>query len=161
LETISGTVGSLQEILVALKVAFDLLDKVPDIKDAPEPQAISRARGHVAFRNVHFHYQRRVDTLRDISFDAQPGQVIAIVVPTGAGKSTLVRLMPRFYDVVNGAVHLDGSDIRKLTLKSLREQISIVLQEPLLFSGTIADNIRYGRLEASMDEIMEAARSAN
>ena len=161
LETISSTIGSLQEIFVSLKVAFDLLDKVPEIKDAPDAQAIIRARGQIAFRNVHFNYKGRVDTLKDISFEAREGQVIAIVGPTGAGKSTLVSLMPRFYDVVQGTVLLDGHDIRKLTLKSLREQISIVLQEPLLFSGPIAENIRYGRLDASMDEIMEAARSAN
>jgi ATP-binding cassette subfamily B protein/subfamily B ATP-binding cassette protein MsbA len=161
LETISGTVGSLQEIFVSLQVAFDLLDKEPEIKDAPHAMAMGRARGNVAFRNVHFNYKGRVDTLKDISFEAQSGQVIAIVGPTGAGKSTLVSLMPRFYDVVNGTVLLDGFDIRKLTLKSLREQISIVLQEPLLFSGSIAENIRYGRLDASLDEIMEAARSAN
>ena len=161
LETISSTIGSLQEIFVSLKVAFDLLDKVPEIKDAPDAQAIIRARGQIAFRNVHFNYKGRVDTLKDISFEAREGQVIAIVGPTGAGKSTLVSLMPRFYDVVQGTVLLDGHDIRKLTLKSLREQISIVLQEPLLFSGSIAENIRYGRLDASMDEIMEAARSAN
>ena len=161
LETISSTIGSLQEIFVSLKVAFDLLDKVPEIKDAPDAQAIIRARGQIAFRNVHFNYKGRVDTLKDISFEAREGQVIAIVGPTGAGKSTLVSLMPRFYDVVQGTVLLDGHDIRKLTLKSLREQISIVLQEPLLFSGPIAENIRYGRLDASMDEIIEAARSAN
>ncbi|HMF17673.1 MAG TPA: ABC transporter ATP-binding protein [Gemmataceae bacterium] len=161
LETISSTIGSFQEIFVSLKVAFDLLDKVPEIKDAPDAQAIIRARGHIAFRNVHFNYKGRLDTLKDVSFEAQEGEVIAVVGPTGAGKSTLVSLMPRFYDVVQGTVLLDGHDIRKLTLKSLREQISIVLQEPLLFSGSIAENIRYGRLDASMDEIMEAARSAN
>lgn len=161
LESISHTISSFQEIFVSLQVAFDLLDKEPEIRDAADAQVLGRARGHIAFRNVFFHYQGRVDTLHDISFEAQPGQVIAIVGPTGAGKSTLVSLMPRFYDVVKGTVLLDGADIRKLTLKSLREQISIVLQEPLLFSGTIAENIRYGRLEASMDEIMAAARAAN
>lgn len=161
LETISTTIASFQEIFVSLRVAFDLLDREPEIKDAPDALALDRARGDICFHNVHFNYKGRVDTLRDISFEAQPGQVMAIVGPTGAGKSTLVSLIPRFYDVVHGSVFLDGIDIRKLTLKSLRAQISIVLQEPLLFSGTIAENIRYGRLEAGMDEIMEAARAAN
>src|SRR5256885_4114827 len=99
---------------------------------------MERARGHVAFEGVHFHYQERVDTLKDISFDAQAGQVVAIVGPTGAGKTTLMSLIPRFYDVKQGRILLDGQPIRDLTLRSLRAQISIVLQEPLLFSGSIA-----------------------
>jgi ATP-binding cassette subfamily B protein/subfamily B ATP-binding cassette protein MsbA len=110
---------------------------------------------------VDFSYSGRTDTLRDISFEAKAGQIIGIVGPTGAGKSTLVSLLPRFYDPLKGRILLDGVDIRELTLKSLRRQISIVLQEPLLFSGSIAENIRYGRLDASADEIMAAARAAN
>ena len=161
LETISTTVGSFQEMFVALGFAFKLLDTEPEIQDAPGAISIGRAAGHLAFDNVHFNYKGRVDTLQDISFEAQPGQVIAIVGPTGAGKSTLVSLIPRFYDVQEGQILLDGVDIRNLTLKSLRDQFSIVLQEPLLFSGTIAENIRYGRLNASQDEIVEAARAAN
>jgi ATP-binding cassette, subfamily B, bacterial len=102
-----------------------------------------------------------VGTLREVSFEAQAGQVIAIVGPTGAGKSTLVSLIPRFYEAQHGRVLVDSLDIRGLTLESLRRQVSIVLQEPLLFSGTVADNIRYGRLEASMEEVIEAARAAN
>ena len=90
-----------------------------------------------------------------------PGQAVAIVGPTGAGKSTLVSLLPRFYDPYAGRILLDGRDIKSLTLRSLRQQISIVLQEPLLFSATIADNIRYGRLDATMDEIVAAAKAAN
>jgi ATP-binding cassette subfamily B protein/subfamily B ATP-binding cassette protein MsbA len=161
LEAISGTVGSLQDVFVTLKMTFDLLDTEPDIRDAPGAVAIERSRGHIVFDGVDFSYQSRVDTLRDVTFEAQPGQIIALVGPTGAGKTTLVSLLPRFYDINQGRIILDGTDIRKLTLKSLREQISIVLQEPLLFSGTIADNIRYGRLDADMDEIVEAAKAAN
>jgi ATP-binding cassette subfamily B protein/subfamily B ATP-binding cassette protein MsbA len=161
LETISSTVGSLQDVLVSLKVSFDLLDIVPDIQDAPDARQIRRAAGHVRYENVSFTYAGREDTLTDISFAAKPGQVIAIVGPTGAGKSTLVSLLPRFYDVKAGRVLLDGQDTRGLTLQSLREQVSIVLQEPLLFSGTIAENIRYGRLDATDEAVMEAARAAN
>jgi ATP-binding cassette subfamily B protein len=161
LETISTTVGSLQELFISLKVSFDLLDTEPEIQDSADAAAIGRARGHVRFEGVHFHYQGRIDTLKDISFDAQAGQVVAIVGPTGAGKTTLMSLIPRFYDVRQGRILLDGKPIRDLTLKSLREQISIVLQEPLLFSGSIADNIRYGRLDASMDEVIESAKAAN
>jgi ATP-binding cassette subfamily B protein/subfamily B ATP-binding cassette protein MsbA len=161
LETISTTVGSFQEIFVSLKMAFDLLDTEPEIKDAPGAIELPQARGEVRFEGVSFHYSGRVGTLQDISFEARAGQVIAIVGPTGAGKSTLVSLIPRFYDAQQGRILLDGTDVRRLTLRSLRQQVSIVLQEPLLFSGTIAENIRYGRLEASMDEVIEAARAAN
>jgi ABC-type multidrug transport system fused ATPase/permease subunit len=161
LETISTTVASFQELFVALKVAFDLLDTEPDIKDAPGAIDLPRARGDVRFENVSFHYSGRVGTLQDVSFEARAGQVIAVVGPTGAGKSTLVSLIPRLYEAQQGRVLLDGIDVRRLTLRSLRRQVSIVLQEPLLFSGTIAENIRYGRLEATMDEVVEAARAAN
>jgi ATP-binding cassette subfamily B protein/subfamily B ATP-binding cassette protein MsbA len=161
LETICTTVGSLQELFTSLKMSFDLLDIEPEIQDKPGATVLERARGRVTFEGVHFHYKGRIETLKDTSFDAQAGQVVAIVGPTGAGKTTLISLIPRFYDVNQGRVLLDGRDIRDLSLRSLREQISIVLQEPLLFSGSIADNIRYGRLDAGMDEIMEAARAAN
>jgi ATP-binding cassette subfamily B protein/subfamily B ATP-binding cassette protein MsbA len=161
LETISTTVGSLQDAFVNLKIAYQLLDTEPDVKDAPDAVDVGRTQGHVTFEGVCFSYEGRVDTLSDIAFEARAGQVIALVGPTGAGKTTLVSLLPRFYDLKAGGVFLDGTDVRRLTLKSLRRQISIVLQEPLLFSGTIAENIRYGRLEASMDEIVEAAKAAN
>lgn len=161
LETISTTVGSLQELFVKLQMAFGLLDRVPDIKDAPGASALSRARGEVRFENVCFNYAERLGTLKNISFLARAGQVVAIVGPTGAGKSTLVSLIPRFYDVKQGGIFVDGRDIRQVTLESLRRQVSIVLQEPLLFSGTIADNIRYGRLESGMKEVIEAAQAAN
>ena len=161
LETISSTVSSIQELLISLGIAFQLLDTDPEIKDAPDAISIRRAAGRITFEDVRFSYKNRSDTLRDISFVAEPGQVIAIVGPTGAGKTTLISLIPRFYDPNHGRILFDDRDIRKITIKSLREQISIVQQEPLLFRGTIAENIRYGRLEASMDEIIEAAKDAN
>jgi ABC-type multidrug transport system fused ATPase/permease subunit len=113
------------------------------------------------FEDVSFAYAVRTETLKNISFEAKPGQVVAIVGPTGAGKSTLVSLLPRFYGASAGRILIDGQDIRKITLKSLRNQFGIVLQEPLLFSGTVAENIRYGRLEATEDEIIESAKAAN
>jgi ABC-type multidrug transport system fused ATPase/permease subunit len=161
LEAISTTVGSLQDVLMSVKIAFDLLDIEPEIKDAPGAVPIGRVHGAVTFEGVNFSYSGRTDTLNDIDFEAEPGQVVAVVGPTGAGKSTLVSLMPRFYDPKAGRILIDGKDTRGVTLQSLRGQISIVLQEPLLFSGTIAENIRYGRLEASQEEIVEAARAAN
>jgi ATP-binding cassette subfamily B protein/subfamily B ATP-binding cassette protein MsbA len=161
LEAISGTVGQLQDQIVNMQIAFGLLEQESDIRDTPDAVAIGRANGHVRFEGVSFDYPGRVDTLKDIALDARPGEGVAIVGPTGAGKSTLVSLLPRFYDVLSGRILIDGVDIRSVTLKSLRQQISIVLQEPLLFSSTVADNIRYGRLDATMDEIVAAARHAN
>jgi ABC-type multidrug transport system fused ATPase/permease subunit len=161
LESISGTVGSLQEVLVSLKMAFNVLDLQPDIRDEPGAADADRVRGAVTFEAVGFSYPGRKDTLRDVSFEAQPGQVIAIVGPTGAGKTTLVSLIPRFYALQHGRILVDGVDVRRLTLRSLRRHSSIVLQEPLLFSGTIYDNIRYGRLEAGREEVIAAARAAN
>jgi ATP-binding cassette subfamily B protein len=161
LETISNTVGSLQEMMISLRMSFNLLDTQPEIFDAPGAKAIERPRGAIAFDRVSFNYRNRVDTLKTISFDIEAGQTVAIVGPTGAGKTTLTSLIPRFYDAQEGRILLDGIDVKSLSVKSLRAQISIVLQEPLLFSGTIADNIRYGRLEADMDEIIQAARNAN
>ena len=161
LETISTTVGSLQDTFVNMKIAMGLLETEPDIKDRPDAVSIDQAQGHVAFEGVHFEYDGRVDTLKDVSFQTRPGEIIAVVGPTGAGKTTLVSLLPRLYDLKEGRILLDGRDIRELTIKSLREQVSIVLQEALLFSGTIADNIRYGRLDATMEEVIQAARDAN
>ncbi len=161
LETISFTIGSLQDRFISLRSTFQLLDTEPDIKDGPEARPVGRVAGGVSFEGVGFSYAGRQDTLRDISFTAKPGQVIGIVGPTGAGKSTLVSLLPRFYDLKQGRILIDGKDAREITLETLRQQISIVLQEPLLFSGSISDNIRYGRLDATQDEIIEAAKAAN
>jgi ABC-type multidrug transport system fused ATPase/permease subunit len=161
LEAISGTMGAVQDHIVNLQIAFDLLDREPDIADRPGAIAIGRVAGHVRFEGVTFDYPGRAGTLADITLEASAGQAIAIVGPTGAGKSTLVSLLPRFYDPAAGRIVLDGVDTTTMTLKSLRQQISIVLQEPLLFSSTVADNIRYGRLDATMDEVIEAARHAN
>jgi ABC-type multidrug transport system fused ATPase/permease subunit len=161
LEQISYTVGSLQDNLVGLRMGFHVLDTKPVIREAPDAETVTQVAGRVTFDDVSFSYPGRVDTLKQISFDAAPGQVVAIVGPTGAGKTTLASLIPRFYDPVHGRVLIDGRDSRTLTLKSLREHISIVPQEPLLFSGTIADNIRYGRLDASIEDIVAAATAAN
>ena len=161
LETISKTVGSLQDQLISLRITFDLLDTQPEIEDSVDAVAVNRAWGHIRFEDLQFNYNGRVDTLRDIQFEIKPGQKMAIVGPTGAGKTTLVSLIPRFYDPSHGRILLDGTDIRQMTLKSLRRQVSLVQQESLLFSDTVANNIRYGRLDATMDEIIAAAQAAN
>ncbi len=161
LEAISNTIGSLQDRFISLEMAYNVLDTQPEITDRPGSVHVERATGAVEFDRVNFSYEGRKETLSDISFRVEPGEVIGVVGPTGAGKTTLVSLLPRFYDPQEGRILLDGRDVRDLTLRSLREQISIVLQEPLLFSGTIADNIRYGRLDASEDDLWQAAESAN
>lgn len=161
LEAISYTIGALQDKFVNLRFAWEVLDTDPEIKDAPDAIALERAKGRITFENVDFSYSGRDATLRDICFEASPGQVIAVVGPTGAGKTTLLSLLPRFYVPGRGRILLDGIDISTLTLQSLREQISLVPQEPMLFSGTIASNIRYGKLDASDEEVIAAARAAN
>jgi ABC-type multidrug transport system fused ATPase/permease subunit len=161
LETISSTMGSLQQQLVMVQGAFMLLDTEPEIRDAPDAIDARDVRGDVVFDGVSFTYPARDHTLEDISFGVQPGQCIALVGPTGAGKTTLISLLMRFYDPTAGRVLLDGTDLRRFTVSSLRDGISLVLQVPELFSGTIADNIRYGRLDATLDEIVAAAKAAN
>jgi len=161
LETISSSISSMQQQLVGLQGAFYLLDAEPDIKDVPDAIELRRAWGAITFDHVDFNYAGRSDTLKDITFAISPGQRVAIVGPTGAGKTTLVSLIKRFHDAAAGAVFIDGIDVKKLRIRSLREQVSVVLQDPELFSGSIVDNIRYGRLEATTAEIIVAAKSAN
>jgi len=161
LEQISTTVGMIHEQLVQFHSSLRLLDTEPVVKEKPEALALDRARGRVTARGVSFAYPGRRRTIEDISFDAMPGERVAIVGRTGAGKSTLMSLLVRFYDPDRGRIEVDGIDIRDLTLHSLREQISIVLQEPLLFSGTIRENIAYGKLGADEEAIYAAAAAAN
>jgi ABC-type multidrug transport system fused ATPase/permease subunit len=161
LQAISGTIGSLQDQFISLRMTFDVLDREPDIKDAPSAVDIDRPQGRIVFDHVSFDYAGRIGTLKDVTFDLRPGEVTAIVGPTGAGKSTVVSLIPRFYQPQQGRILLDGMNIGQIKLASLRRHISLVLQDALLFSTTIAENIRYGRLDASMDEIVAAAKAAN
>ena len=161
LEQISNTVSSLQEQFIGLRGALALLDTPPEIVERAGARAVERVEGRVAYRGVDFSYSGRKGTLKDVSFEVAPGSRVAVVGPTGAGKSTLLHLLPRFYDPDRGMVLLDGIDVRDLKIASLRAQISVVQQEPMLFSGTIRDNIGYGRLEARQDEIAAAAQAAN
>ena len=161
LDTISTTINSIQENLIGYEMAEELLDTEPEVVESPKAVSIGRSEGAVEFHGVSFDYPGRAGTLRDLSFTVQPGETVAIVGPTGAGKSTLASLLPRFYDPAEGRIVLDGIDLRDITFESLRSQMSLVLQEPLLFTGTIKENIRYGRLDATDDEIRDAARAAN
>ncbi len=161
LEQISTTVGMIHEQLVQFDATVKLLDTEPEVVERKDAVELENGRGHVQATAVSFAYPGRPHTLSAISFDAQPGDRIAVVGHTGAGKSTLMSLLVRFYDPSGGRIEIDGVDLRDIKLQSLRDQISVVLQEPLLFSGSIAENIRYGRLEASQEEIEAAARAAN
>jgi ATP-binding cassette subfamily B protein len=161
LQTISSTLTSLQDEIISLRMAMNLLDRRPEVLESPNAHEVDRVEGRVRYENVGFAYKGREGTLSDVSFEVEPGQKIGIVGPTGAGKTTLVSLLPRFYDPREGRIFIDGRDIRELSLASLRRNVSFVHQEPMLFSGTIAHNIRYGRFEAEMNEVVEAAKSAN
>jgi len=157
----SGLYGQFQSALGATERIFELLDMQPDIADAPNAYPLPKIIGRVTFENVSFEYGASIAVLHNIRLDIKPGQVVALVGPSGAGKTTLVNLIPRFYDVTAGRITIDGHDIREVASLSLRRQIGIVPQETALFSDTIRENICYGKLEASQAEIEAAARAAN
>jgi ATP-binding cassette subfamily B multidrug efflux pump len=150
-----------QSALAAAERVFELLDIEPEIQDAPDATELPKLKGQVRFENVTFSYDSNQPVLQDVNLVVNPGQSIAIVGPTGAGKSTLVSLLMRFYDVTSGKITLDGYDVRSVTQRSLRSQIGMVLQEPFLFSGSVQENIRYGRLDATPEEVEAAAKAAN
>ncbi|MET4563143.1 ATP-binding cassette subfamily B protein [Lysinibacillus parviboronicapiens] len=139
----------------------ELVEQEPEVQDREGAQAVTHLCGDIAFKDVHFNYDTSKSVLNDISFDVRAGQTIAFVGPSGAGKTTICSLIPRFYDVTSGAITIDGMDVRNMTQASLRAQIGIVQQDVFLFTGTIRENIAYGRLDASEEEIQEAAKKAH
>ena len=161
-----GKLHGLNQMLQAARAGgervFDILDATEERKDAESSQPLPElVRGEVEYRGVHFQYTQDKPALHDISLLARPGQMTALVGPTGAGKSTLVNLLPAFYEVTLGAITIDGQDIALTSLESLRENISVVSQEPFLFNGTVGENIAYGNLDASAEQLTEAAQAAN
>ena len=184
IQALAGFYTTAQAGLAAAERVFELTDTSPDVTDAPDARELPAIRGRVEFRGVSFSYGARsldrgareaashadvsahqragdAQVLKDVSLVAEPGQTVAIVGPTGAGKTTLVNMIGRFYDVADGAVLVDGHDVREVTRASLRAQMGVVLQDSFLFAGTIGYNIRYGRLDASEDEVIAAAKAAN
>jgi len=140
---------------------FEIIDTPNEIEEAANAQPLLNPQGEVRFDGVSFAYQEGRSILSDVSFVAHPSEVVALIGPTGSGKSTIINLIPRFYDPSSGAVMVDGQDVRTLQINSLRSQIGIVLQDPFLFNATIAENIAYGRPDASLDEIIAAAQAAH
>ncbi|MEJ5314428.1 MULTISPECIES: ABC transporter ATP-binding protein [Anaerolinea] len=160
LNQIAQLFSTIQSALAGAERVFELMDQPPE-QDAPDARPLRHVRGEVEFDHVSFSYEPGVPVLKDICLHAQPGEMIALVGPTGAGKTTIANLLTRFYDVDEGAIRIDGQDIRTLRMDDLREKLGLVLQDTFLFSGTVMDNIRYGRLDASDEEVIAAAQLAN
>jgi ATP-binding cassette, subfamily B, bacterial len=160
-ETLGKKAGEFQEHLTGAERAFSALDEDPDVRESPHAKPLRRARGDVRLEHVSFSYDGTREALQDLSLHVPPGTSVGIFGATGAGKTTLVNLLNRFFDPTEGRILLDGVDLRDYRVVDLRAQFAIVLQEPLLFSTTIAENIAYAKQDASLEEIMEAARAAN
>jgi len=159
--TFARLFSHIKEAQGALERVFEILDTRPDVADAPNARPLPPVRGTVAMEGVSFSYDGHTTVLSDLTFKVQPGEVVAVVGPSGSGKTTLINLVHRFYDPVTGVVTIDGHDLKSVTMQSLYQQIALVPQEMHLFGGTIRDNIRYGRVSASDEEIVAAARAAN
>ena len=158
---LSRVYAAIQKAMAAADRVFEVMDLDEKITDVPGAKPLPPIKGEVEFKDITFSYKEGQPALQHISLKAEPGQMIALVGPSGSGKSTIANLIPRFYDVDSGTISIDGHDIRQVTADSLREQIGLVPQETMLFSTTVMENIRYGRLDATDEEVVEAARAAN
>jgi ATP-binding cassette, subfamily B, bacterial len=161
LRLLARTSEGFQEARTGARHVCEVLDAQPDVVDPPSGVELARARGEVTFESVQFEYDRDLPVLRNVSFEMKPGQTLAFVGPTGAGKSTIVSLIPRFYDPKRGRVLIDGIDVSDMRLASLRRNVSMVLQDTFLFAGTVKENLRFGNEGASSEEIVAAATAAN
>ncbi|MBK9924414.1 MAG: ABC transporter ATP-binding protein [Anaerolineales bacterium] len=157
----AGLYAQLRSAIGGVQRVFEILDTTPAIQDEPNATVMPPALGHISFEDVSFTYDGQAHVLHNVSLDVKAGEILALVGPSGAGKSTIFNLIPRFYDPTDGLIRLDGLDLRSVTQQSLREQIGIVPQETILFGGTIRENILYGRLDATEEEMIEAAKAAN
>jgi ATP-binding cassette subfamily B multidrug efflux pump len=161
LNQIAQLYAQIQGAIAGAERVFEILDEVPELTDVPDALPLERVAGDVLFEDVCFGYKPDVPVLKQVAFQAEPGQTIALVGPTGAGKTTLVNLLTRFYDIDSGQIAVDGNDIRQLKKADLRRKLGIVLQDTFLFSDTVMENIRYGRLGATDEEVIAAAKLAN
>ena len=161
LNTLSNFYNDLLTAMASIERIFEIMDTPSDIQDKPGCHPLPPIKGDVSFENVTFSYDGEKTVLKDVSFEVKAGQTIALVGPTGAGKSTVVNLVSRFYDVTAGAVKIDGHDVRDVELLSMRKQMGVMMQDSFIFSGTIMDNIRYGRLDATEEEVIAAAKAVN
>ena len=158
---VAESVGNIQKSLAAADRVFAILDEQPEVQDKPDAKQLIIKKGRVEAKNVSFSYEKENPVLVDLNFIAEPGQTIALVGPSGSGKTTVANLLPRFYDVNAGAICIDGMDIRDVTVGSLRENIGLVPQDTLLFNTTIKENVLYGRLDATDEEVWAAIKAAN
>lgn len=161
IKRLTRVIGNIQKALAAAQRVFMIIDMPEEVAESRDAKQLPEVSGKVEFKNVSFAYDDKGNVITDLSFSVKPGEVIAIVGPSGAGKSTIANLLPRFYDVNKGDIKIDGHSVREVTLDSLREQVGIVPQETMLFNGSVYNNILYGRLDATKEEIEAAAKAAN
>ncbi|MCU4992672.1 ABC transporter ATP-binding protein/permease [Bacillus cereus] len=153
--------NTIQAAVAGGERVFEIMDEVPEIQNKKDASVVQNLQGHVALENVSFGYEENKAILKEVSLKAKPGETIALVGPTGSGKTTIINLLTRFYDIQQGQIHIDGKNIKDYDINSLRSKIGVVLQDTYLFAGTIMDNIRYGRLNASDEEVINAAKAAS
>jgi ATP-binding cassette subfamily B protein len=161
LRQLSNIFNAIQGALAGAERVFEVIDTSPEVDDAPEAAPLDRVHGQVIFKNVQFSYTPEKPIIKNMTLEAKPGEIVALVGPTGAGKTTLVNLLTRFYEIDAGQIRIDGKDIRQIKKDDLRHQLGLVLQDTFLFSASVMDNIRYGRLEASDQEVIDAAKMAD
>ena len=161
LRQLADLFNNIQSALAGAERVFEIIDRKPELADDPRAEQLDSIKGHVKFSHVNFSYDEDVPVIKDMSMEVLPGQTIALVGPTGAGKTTIINLLTRFYDIQSGTIQIDGKDVCKVQKDSLRRQLGIVLQDSFLFSDTVMENIRYGRLDATDEEVIAAARLAN
>ena len=161
LRQLGNLYNQVQSAIAGAERVFEIIDQEPEIQDHDDALPVETVEGYVTFEEVDFAYEPDVPVIKGMSFHAEPGQMIALVGPTGAGKTTMVNLLSRFYDIQDGVIRIDGRDIRALEKTSLRRKLGVVLQDTFLFTDTVIENIRYGRLDATDDEVVEAAKLAN